>query len=63
MKHRKSAPTAAQVRRANRGNVPGFLGMAEMAMLTKVPCRPCNGSGRVPSGKLCPLCSARGRLL
>lgn len=30
---RRPERTAAQLRRANRGNVPGVLGMAEMAML------------------------------
>lgn len=33
----KAPKTAAEVRRANRGNVPGVLGMAELAMLTSKP--------------------------
>lgn len=36
---KRSPKTQAQTRRANRGNVPGLLGMAELAMLT-AECRP-----------------------
>jgi hypothetical protein len=34
---RKPEKTAAAIRRANRGNVPGVLGMEEMAMLSAAP--------------------------
>ncbi len=37
--------TAAQLRRANRGNVPGMLGMEELRLLTQLhkPCEtPCD---------------------
>lgn len=50
----KPQRTQSQLRRTNRGNVPGFLGMAEMAMLsgrqdtTSKPtkCARCDGSAR-----------------
>lgn len=44
--------TQAETRRANRGNVPGVLGMAELAMLTEV--RPHAYS---PFSKLYALCA------
>lgn len=53
MTRKRPAPTAAQTRRANRGNVPGVLGMEELAMLSGRPdtvsnpvCRLCDGSGK-----------------
>ena len=44
MKRREK--TAAETRRAARGTVPGFLGMAEIAKLKGKPCKLCDGTGK-----------------
>lgn len=51
---RRSPKTQAELRRANRGNVPGVLGMHEMAMLTGVRPHPYVGfSKRVDACSVC----------
>jgi len=67
MKRREK--TQAEIRRANRGNVPGVLGMAEMAMLSgAAKCKPCEGTGAIHddnngsaiSSRYCPMCLGTG---
>ncbi len=58
--------TAADQRRANRGNVPGFLGMAEMAMLTTPAVGQCDTCKRptwepLLIGRWCGMTQAGGR--
>lgn len=54
---KRTPKTQAETRRANRGNVPGVLGMAELAMLGGIrdKCRLCDGSpSAVCTRKECP---------
>lgn len=69
----KREKTQAEVRRANRGNVPGVLGMEELSKLTgradsvsKTVCKLCDGTGKRmthPAGWVedCFACSGEAR--
>ncbi len=62
MKRRYPPKTQAELRRANRGNVPGVLGMAEMELLMRNRPHEWTGPNQVVRHCHCSLCGVIQRL-